>query len=135
VRLNEVFLRSGKSVENDESAGLIEFIDYGEEENDFLRTIAVLSSPTPLNLVHLLVERHSSYFQLSSDQSEEILSKKCRFYLNCLKQLSSVAHLTRELSVEPLKTRLMNERWRLAYRTTNDEEKKKNRETFVDLSR
>ena len=127
-----MFLSSEKNVKNEESVGLIDYIDYGEEGNHFLRTIGVLSSPTPVNLVHLLLERHSSYFQIpSSNQSEEILAKKSRFYLNCLKQLSSVAHLTRELSLEPLKSRLMNERWCLAYRTTGNEENK-DRQVIID---
>ena len=125
-----MFLGDEKSRNVQESAGLIDLIDVGEEGNAFLRTVGVLSSPSAVNLIELLLQRHETYFRISSNQSEDLLGKKSRFYLSCLKQLASVAHLTREFFVEPLKSRLVNEPWCLAYRTV-DKEGKKDREVRI----
>lgn len=113
VKPNEVFIRS-KSIDDDEdiSRGLIDYVDYGDEANSFLKTIGVLSYPAIENLAFLLLDRQMKYFQQGNEQ---ILTSKLRFYTNCLKQMSIGSRLTEQLNREPLKTRLRNEPWCLAY--------------------
>ncbi|CAF2792873.1 unnamed protein product [Rotaria sp. Silwood2] len=95
--------------------GLIDYIDYGPEANSFLLSIGVLHYPSAENLADLLIERQQTYFNQNKDNNEELISAKVRFYTNCLKQLSAVSNVTQQLYVEPLRSRLINKPWCLAY--------------------
>lgn len=113
---SEVFIRSQTDQTNQEeqeeiSRGLIDFVDFGEEANAFLRTIGVLSSPSVEDLLLLLLDRQQSYLK----GNEQILSSKLRFYTNCLKQISIGFRFNSQLNIEQLRSRLRNDRWCLAY--------------------
>lgn len=45
------------------------------------------------------------------------MSAKVRVYTNCLKQLSAASNVTQQRYVEPLRSRLLNKPWCLAYQT------------------
>ncbi|CAF3429660.1 unnamed protein product [Rotaria socialis] len=97
--------------------GLIDYIDYGSDANSFLLNIGVLPYPSAENLADLLIERQESYFNQNKNDTEELISAKVRFYTNCLKQLSAASNVTQQLYVEPLRSRLINKPWCLAYQS------------------
>ncbi|UJR19550.1 hypothetical protein I4U23_022680 [Adineta vaga] len=114
---SQVFIRSN-SADEIATTGLIDYIDYGPEGNSFLFRIGVVSYPSAETLVELLLERQSTYFA----QTDDLITSKLRIYTNCLKQLASISDIKQKLSSEPLKTRLINEPWCLAYRTIQHED-------------
>ncbi|CAF1295686.1 unnamed protein product [Rotaria sp. Silwood1] len=62
--------------------GLIDYIDYGYEINSFLLSIGVVSYSLAENLIDLLIERQSNYYQENQD---DCLIAKLHVYTNCLK--------------------------------------------------
>ncbi len=130
VKPCEVFIRPKNSENNSDNEinelatrGLIDYIDYGYEANSFLTTIGVLSYPSAENLANLLIERQENYFKQTKDENEEFLSAKLRVYTNCLKQLSIASNLTQQLNIEPLKSRLRNRPWCLAYQLNENKQR------------
>ncbi|CAF1040266.1 unnamed protein product [Rotaria sordida] len=127
VKPSQVFIRSKNStidkisqdnnntLDDVAAHGLIDYIDYGSEANSFLLSIGVLYYPSAENLADLLIERQQTYFNQNKDNNEELISAKVRFYTNCLKQLSAVSNVTQQLYIEPLRSRLINKPWCLAY--------------------
>ncbi|CAF4487900.1 unnamed protein product, partial [Rotaria magnacalcarata] len=97
--------------------GLIDYVDYGPDANSFLLSIGVLHYPSAENLADLLIERQESYFNQNKNDTEELISAKVRVYTNCLKQLSAASNVTQQLYVEPLRSRLINKPWCLAYQS------------------
>lgn len=132
VKPSQVFIRSKSSIaekisqDNNNNSnqlddiaarGLIDYIDLGSEANSFLLSIGVLHYPSAENLVDLLIDRQESYFSPNNKDSEELVQAKVRIYINCLKQLSAVSNVTQQLYIEPLRSRLLNKPWCLAYQT------------------
>ncbi|CAF4882959.1 unnamed protein product, partial [Rotaria sp. Silwood2] len=125
---SQVFIRSKNSFTNETSSnndlnitddmtthGLIDYIDYGHQANSFLLSIGVLSYPSAENLADLLIERQASFFAQMKDNTNDMISTKLRVYTNCLKQLAAISNITKHLNVEPLRSRLINKPWCLAY--------------------
>lgn len=125
---SEVFIRpkiNENSLENEEiTRGLIDYIDYGGEANSFLLSVGVLSYPSTENLANLLINRQENYFRRRTDEKEDFIQSKLRFYTNCLKQLSVSSQ---QLNIEPLKSRLRNKPWCLAYQLIQDKTDQKRR--------
>ncbi|CAF4112088.1 unnamed protein product [Rotaria sp. Silwood2] len=134
---SQVFIRSKSSttdktsqdnnnnILDDEAArGLIDYIDYDDEANSFLLNIGVRDYPSVENLADLLIDRQATYFNRNEDTNDELLSAKVRFYTNCLIQLSAVSNVT-----QPLRSRLINKPWCLAYHTLEQSDETKD-QTF-----
>ena len=124
VKPSQVFIRSKSSfsLENvntlDDVAtrGLIDYVDYGPEANSFLFRIGVLSYPSAEILAELLIERQASYFSPNNKfNTDEMITAKLRIYTNCLKQLAVVPDIAQQFNFEPLRSRLTNQPWCLAY--------------------
>ena len=97
------------------TSGLIDYVDYGPEANSFLFRIGVLSYPSADNLADLLIERQASYFAQTKENTDEMIAVKLRVYTNCLKQLAAVSNIAQQFNFEPLRSRLINKPWCLAY--------------------
>ncbi|CAF4240435.1 unnamed protein product, partial [Adineta steineri] len=121
---SQIFIRSETLSSPDDivSFGLIDYIDYGPEANKFLFIIGVVSSPSPEILLELLIDRQSSYFSQTRENTDEIIKDKLRFYTKCLKQLASISNIKEKFQHEPLKSDLMNKPWCLAYRIIENNE-------------
>ncbi|CAF4923582.1 unnamed protein product, partial [Rotaria sp. Silwood1] len=128
VKPSQVFIRSKPMSTSETSSdkdvnviddmatrGLIDYIDYGPTANSFLLSIGVLSYPSAENLADLLIERQASYFAQTKDNTKDIITTKLRIYTNCLKQLAAISNIAQHLNVEPLRSRLINKPWCLAY--------------------
>ncbi len=123
VKPSEVFIRSKNSfdqnnnsfVSEDNTSGLIDYIDYGSDANFFLEKVGVLHSPTAEILAKLLLDRQAKYFSDMKDNNDHQLSIKLSVYTNCLKQLASYFTCRNQLHNDPLRNRLMNEPWCLGY--------------------
>ncbi|CAF0737424.1 unnamed protein product [Adineta steineri] len=121
---SQIFIRSETLSSPDDivSSGLIDYIDYGPEANKFLFSIGVGSSPSAEILAELLIDRQSSYFSQTKENTDEIIKDKLRFYTKCLKQLASMSNIKEKFQHEPLKSDLMNKPWCLAYRIIENNE-------------
>ncbi|CAF1073633.1 unnamed protein product [Rotaria sordida] len=128
VKPSQVFIRSKCSstgeaspdkdinaIDDTATHGLIDYLDYGRSANSFLLSIGVLSYPSAENLADLLIERQASYFAQMKDYTNDMISAKLYIYTNCLKQLAAVSNVAQHLNVEPLRSRLINKPWCLAY--------------------
>jgi len=62
-----------------------------------------------------LIERQASYFAPTKDGTNATVLAKLQTYTNCLKQLAAVSNIAQHLNVEPLRSRLINRPWCLAY--------------------
>jgi hypothetical protein len=100
-----------------DTSGLIDYVNYGSEANSFLLGIGVQHHPSPEILAELLIDRQAKYFANSKDTDNDLLPAKLRVYTSCLKQLASFSTWSPQFHVEPLKSRLRNERWCLGYQT------------------
>lgn len=87
-------------------------------------SVGVLSYPSTENLANLLINRQENYFRRRTDEKEDFIQSKLRFYTNCLKQLSVSSQ---QLNIEPLKSRLRNKPWCLAYQLIQDKTDQKRR--------
>ncbi|CAF1063458.1 unnamed protein product [Didymodactylos carnosus] len=129
VKPSQVFIRSkspavivsqennAQLVDDADTRGLIDYIDYGSEANSFLLGIGVLHYPSAENLANLLIDRQATYFARTNDDAGEILSTKLRIYINCLKQLATVSNLAQQLNAEPLSSRLRGNPWCVGFQT------------------
>ena len=121
LKPSQVFIRSSpqenRHIFDDRATrGLIDYIDYGPEANSFLFRLGVLSYPSAENLADLLIERQASYFSpTNNDNTDEMIAAKLRIYTNCLKQLAAVPNIAQQFNCEPLRSRLINQPWCLAY--------------------
>lgn len=115
VKPTEVFIRSNNLFDQNNTNGLIDYIDYGSDANFFLEKIGVLHHPSAEILAKLLLDRQAKYFSDVQNNNDHQLSIKLQVYTNCLKQLASYSIGTNQLHMDPLKTRLMNEPWCLGY--------------------
>ncbi|CAF4311774.1 unnamed protein product [Rotaria sp. Silwood2] len=128
LKPSQVFIRSKNSfssgispdqninmIDDVAMCGLIDYVDYGPEANSFLFSIGVLSYPSAENLADLLIERQASYFAQTQENTDEMIAAKIRVYTSCLKQLASVSNIAQQFNFEPLRSRLMNKPWCLAY--------------------
>ncbi|CAF4329132.1 unnamed protein product, partial [Adineta steineri] len=97
---SQIFIRSETLSSPDDivSSGLIDYIDYGPEANKFLFSIGVGSSPSAEILAELLIDRQSSYFSQTKENTDEIIKDKLRFYTKCLKQLASMTNIKEKIS-------------------------------------
>ncbi|CAF4300671.1 unnamed protein product [Rotaria sp. Silwood2] len=146
LKPSQVFIRSKNSFTNETSSnndlnitddmtthGLIDYIDYGHQANSFLLSIGVLSYPSAENLADLLIERQASFFAQMKDNTNDMISTKLRVYTNCLKQLAAISNSTKHLNVEPLRSRLINKPWCLAYQII--ERSEGNRERIFKIAK
>jgi hypothetical protein len=104
-------------VDENNTDGLIDYVDYGPDANSFLRSIGVLHNPPAKILAKLLLDRQAKYFSNSKDNSDNRLPIKLQVYTTCLKKLASDSTFTTQLHNDPLRSRLMTEPWCLGYRT------------------
>jgi hypothetical protein len=123
VKPSEVFIRSDNSsdqsnmsfVDENNTNGLIDYIDYGPDANSFLKTIGVLHYPSAEILAKLLLDRQGEYFSHVNGHNSGRLQIKLLVYTNCLKQLAAYSTYKNQLNIDPLRGRLMNEPWCLGY--------------------
>lgn len=128
VKPTEVFIHSNNSFnktnnafdDEDDTNGLIDYIDYGPDANSFLLSVGVLREPPTDILATLLLDRQAKYFSDSKNNSNDRLAIKLRVYTNCLKKLASEFPFATKLQNEPLRSRLRNEPWCLAHQTVQD---------------
>jgi hypothetical protein len=125
---SQVFIRSKNSssggtspdqnvnmIDDVATCGLIDYVDFGPEANSFLFRIGMHSYPSAENLADLLIERQASYFAHTEENTDEMIAAKLRVYTNCLKQLAAVFNVTQQVNFGPLRNRLLNKPWCLAY--------------------
>jgi hypothetical protein len=131
MKPSQVFIRSNSSVsagaqvqqnsthfvDDMDTSGLIDYVDYGYDANSFLLSSGVLHHPPPEILAELLLDRQATYFANLKDDNKDLLPIKLRVYTSCLQQLASFSTWSRRLHVEPLRSRLIKERWCLGYQT------------------
>ena len=132
VKPSQVFIRTksplnGSSVDDCDTRGLIDYVDFGSEANSFLLSIGVLSYPSAEMLANLLIDRQGTYFSPTKENNNDLISAKIRIYINCLKQLAAVSNVARQFNVEPLRSRLMNKSWCLGYQTVERSDGTKDR--------
>ncbi|CAF1527156.1 unnamed protein product, partial [Adineta steineri] len=118
----EVFIRSDNmisvesSINNVDTSGLIDYVDFGEEGNSFLKKVGVCCWPSASVLAQLLLDRQANYFR-NSNQNIEMHSKKMDIYLTCLQKLAGSVI---ELNEPALVRRLQTEPWCLGYELSED---------------
>ncbi|CAF2972551.1 unnamed protein product [Rotaria sp. Silwood2] len=129
MKPSEVFIRSNvqklaiessqnfetQTLDNINTSGLIDFVDFGLKGNSFLLSVGVLHDPTSSIVAELLINRQAKYFA-NFTEDNKILKGKIHIYIQYLKQLAVAASCTSELHQEPLQTRLKNEPWCLGFR-------------------
>lgn len=107
------------SADENNTNGLIDYIDYGRDANKFLQAVGVLHNPPPEILAKLLLDRQAEYFSDNNHHSQI----KLRVYINCLKQLAAYSVYNNQLNADPLRSRLMNEPWCLGYQIVGKDNK------------
>ena len=115
AKISQVFIRSKveeDSLEKQALEYLIDFVDFGKEGNAFLTSLGVACYPSAENLIEILIVKQKEFFQ---ETDQQFLKAKLKVYTNCLKQLSIASNLSREFFNEPLRSRLINQPWCLAY--------------------
>ena len=118
----EVFIHS-KSTSSNESIiideidthGIIDYIDYGSEANGFLLNIGVRTYPTAEILASFLLERQSVYFACTTNSTDLTINRKLSAYTHCLKQLASIPNVGKCLNGQSLRNQLLQRPWCLAY--------------------
>ncbi|CAF1508202.1 unnamed protein product [Adineta steineri] len=123
IKPSQVFIdpditsRKGTTNEiNDKNtSGLIDYVDFGVDANAFLHNIGVANHPTPSILAELMIDRQANYFT-SAAGNKDMLNNKIGVYINCLKELTVAAICSNELQKEPLYTRLKTSPWCLGFR-------------------
>ncbi|CAF1186151.1 unnamed protein product [Adineta steineri] len=100
--------------------GLIDYVDFGLDANEFLRNIGVCDHPKPSVLAELLIDRQATYFA-STRNNKNDLKNKVKVYIDCLKQLASAAMYSQELQSKSLQERLRTNAWCLAFENTDGE--------------
>ncbi|CAF3536801.1 unnamed protein product [Rotaria socialis] len=127
VKPSEVFIRANvtsskatiANVDNFVSRGLIDYVDFGVDANAFLKNMGVCNYPRPSDLAGLLIQRQAAYFA-NINSNQDLLNKKCLFYMDCLRRLAYYVDGSNELNFEPLNTRLRTNAWCLGYQTVVD---------------
>ncbi|UJR18092.1 hypothetical protein I4U23_004992 [Adineta vaga] len=126
---SQVFIRSNadtsSKTDTDEitdidTSGLIDYVDFGVDANAFLLTIGVVNHPKSSALAELMIDRQARYFA-SAEGNKDMLNKKMRVYINCLKELIVAYTCSNELQQEPLYTRLKTSAWCLGFRNIDHE--------------
>ena len=112
VKVSQIFIRPSNSNDDGETRGLIDYVDFGSEANAFLLSVGVVAYPTAETLANLLIDRQTTFFGQVKENDNDLVAAKIRVYLNCLKQLAAV---TRQLNVEPLRSRLISKPWCLGF--------------------
>ncbi|CAF1527188.1 unnamed protein product [Adineta steineri] len=118
----EVFIRSDNmisvesSINNVDTSGLIDYVDFGEEGNSFLKKVGVCCWPSASVLAQLLLDRQANYFASSHGDSNSI-SAKYQVYITFLEELATkVSKLTTSI-----KNRLQNEPWCVGHKNHDSE--------------
>ncbi|CAF0734789.1 unnamed protein product [Didymodactylos carnosus] len=96
-----------------DKSGLIDYVDFGVEGNQFLLSVGVERSPSPAVLAELLIDRQEQYFS----HNEQTTEMKINTYIECLKELS-MADI--KLFNAVLIKRLRNEKWCLGFKIVKD---------------
>ncbi|CAF0797545.1 unnamed protein product [Adineta ricciae] len=118
LKPTQVFIRQvNSSISPDlNTAGLIDYVDFGLEGNAFLLTIGVLHYPTIPLLAELLLDRQKTYFSSTTDDRISV-AQKVDVYTDCLKRIAVMSIKTPEFIHGPLEKRLKTEAWCLGYQT------------------
>lgn len=100
-----------------DTSGLIDYVDFGPDANSFLLDIGVCPAPSASMLAELLLDRQANFFQNSGSQDQT----KIRVYLHCLTMLATQIDKNVPILTRPLERRLRNEPWCLGcqYRPKN----------------
>lgn len=103
-------------LENEDLSGLINFVDYGNEANNFLLNIGVKDNLTALTLLQILIDNQSAY--LSAAQKDiTLLEKRVVIYNHCLLYIAqSLSRLDTQLSSKSVMIETIRKRpWCLGY--------------------